>query len=255
MLTVLNPDQHHLLRPLYSNFGLRLHGLVEAAFSGEFGRAWVDDPANPSVGLVHIDFWLVGGDPIAPLADDALRIVPQGAIVTDGSQAWPAMVRSQLAGRIVERTRTGFATPPPDAWDRERLQAMATRLPDGFSIRKIDRSNLASFLVVAEDFASNWRDLDAYLERGIGFGVFDATHCVAGCSSFTLAGGKLEIEIDTDPAYRRLGLARAVAAHMILHCLDNGIEPCWDAHNPESAALAQQLGFTNPYPYTVFVVA
>jgi hypothetical protein len=45
-----------------------------------------------------------------------------------------------------------------------------------------------------------------------------------------------------------------VAAALILHCLDAGIEPCWDAHNPESAALALQLGFTDPMPYEVFVV-
>jgi GNAT superfamily N-acetyltransferase len=182
-------------------------------------------------------------------------MVPRGAIVTDDSQAWPALVRSALADRIVERERTGFATPAPAAWDRGRLQALAADIPPDFRIERIDRSNIASFLVVAEDFASNWRSLDAYLERGLGFGVFDATHCVAGCSSFTLANNKLEIEIDTDPEYRRLGLARAVAARLILHCLEHGIEPCWDAHNPESAALALQLGFVNPEPYTVFVVS
>jgi predicted GNAT family acetyltransferase len=78
---------------------------------------------------------------------------------------------------------------------------------------------------------------------------------VAGCSSYTLANNKLEIEIDTHPDHRRKGLARAVAAALILYCLDAGIEPCWDAHNPESAALAEQLGFTDPTPYEVFVVA
>lgn len=255
MLTEFPPGPREILRPLYANFGLRLHGLIEAVFSGDFGRAWVDDLAHPSIALAHIDFWLVGGNPIASLADDALRFVPKGTIVTDGSQAWPALVRNTLADRIVERSRTGFATPPPDAWDRERLRAMAAALPKGFEIRRIDRSNIASFLVVAEDFASNWRSVDAFLEHGLGFGVFDATHCVSGCSSYTYANGRLEIEIDTDPAYRRFGLARAVAAHLILHCLDHGIEPCWDAHNPESAALARQLGFTDPYPYTVFVVS
>ena len=62
------------------------------------------------------------------------------------------------------------------------------------------------------------------------------------------------MEIDTHPDFRRRGLARSVAATMILHCLDEGIEPCWDAHNPESAALALQLGFVDPQAYTVFVV-
>lgn len=254
MLHELRPEQHENLRPLFADFGLRLHGLVEAMFSGEFGRAWADDPGAPTVALAEIDFWLVAGNPLPPAADDALHFVPKGTIVTDGSQAWDALVRTTLVDCVSERTRTGFATPQPNVWNRKRLREQSSALAAGFEIRAIDADNIDSFLVVAKDFASNWRSVDAFLAHGFGFGVFEGERCVAGCSSYTLAGGKLEIEIDTDPEYRRRGLARAVAATLIEHCLDRGLEPCWDAHNPESAALALQLGFVDPYPYTVFVV-
>jgi hypothetical protein len=38
----------------------------------------------------------------------------------------------------------------------------------------------------------------------------------------------------------------------VLDCLDRGVTPCWDAFNPESAALAATLGYVDPKPYTAF---
>jgi GNAT superfamily N-acetyltransferase len=256
MIGPLHPmerTRHEYLRPLFADFDTRVHGLVEAVFSGDFGDAWADDPANPTVALAHIDFWLVAGDAASPAAPAALRSVPRGTIVTDGSPAWDALARATLAGRVHERTRTAFAA-PPEASHRESLVEQAASLPDGLEIRRIVAANLDSFLAVAREFAENWRTAEDFLERGVGFGVFSGERCVAGCSSFTLANGKLEIEIDTEPDYRRRGLARAVAATLILHCLDRGIEPCWDAHNPPSAQLALQLGFDGAQPYAVFPV-
>ena len=248
----LAPAQHAQLRTMFTDFGARLHGCVEAVFSGEFGRAWADDPDAPTVALAQIDFWFIAGDASAPAAADALRRVPQrGTIVTSGG-TWDERARSTLAGNIHERTRTGMAT--PTVWNRDRLHAMASALRDGFEIRRVTERNVRAFASFEKDLVANFGTIERYLESGIGFGIWHNGWCVAGCSSFTLGGGKLEMEIDTHPDFRRRGLARSVAATMILHCLDKGIEPCWDAHNPESAALALQLGFVDPQPYTVFVV-
>ena len=250
----LSPEHHPGLRPLFSDFGLRLHGLIEAVCSPDFGRAWVDDPVSPSVAVSQIDFWIVGGDPGAAAAAEALRMAPTSGTIITAGEAWDDLVRETLGAGVRERTRTGFATPHPQAWDRARLREMAASLPEGFAIRRVTAESLGTFLDVAKDFTSNWRSPEACLAHGVGFGVFEGDRCVAGCGSFTLAGKRLEVEIDTEPGYRRRGLARAVAAALILHCLEAGIEPCWDAHNPESAALALQLGFVEPCPYTVFVV-
>ncbi|MBI2360996.1 MAG: GNAT family N-acetyltransferase [Deltaproteobacteria bacterium] len=47
-------------------------------------------------------------------------------------------------------------------------------------------------------------------------------------------------------------LLRAVAAALILYCLEHGIEPCWDAANEPSAALARQLGFHSTGKYEAY---
>ena len=174
--------------------------------------------------------------------------------VVSGRRHWDDLMRDRLRSRVATRTRTGFSTPAPSEWNREHLQRLAASAPDGYTIRRVTADDIPAYMEVAKEFVNNFRSVDAYMERGLGFGVWQGDRCVAGCSSFTLANNKLEVEIDTDPDHRRKGLARAVAATMILHCIDAGIEPCWDAHNPESAALAEQLGFTDPTPYEVFVV-
>jgi RimJ/RimL family protein N-acetyltransferase len=86
----------------------------------------------------------------------------------------------------------------------------------------------------------------------VGFGIEHEGRFVAGCSSFAISPHSLEFEIQTHPDYRQRGLATAAASAMIEYCLDHGLEPCWDAHNEISAALARKLGFVEPRPYTAY---
>ena len=73
-------------------------------------------------------------------------------------------------------------------------------------------------------------------------------------SSYTAYQEGIEIEIDTREEYRRMGLAYACGARLILECLARGIYPSWDAHNLESAALAEKLGYHYDRPYTAFLI-
>jgi RimJ/RimL family protein N-acetyltransferase len=75
---------------------------------------------------------------------------------------------------------------------------------------------------------------------------------VSGACSAAVGGGKFEIEIQTRREFRRRGLARAVAAALILYGLEHGIEACWDAANEPSAALARQLGFRSTGKYEAY---
>ncbi|MEG0367206.1 MAG: GNAT family N-acetyltransferase [Coprobacillus sp.] len=64
--------------------------------------------------------------------------------------------------------------------------------------------------------------------------------------------GGIEIEIDTRADKRRLGLAKICASKMILECLDRGLYPSWDAHNPISLNLALSLGYVFDKKYVVY---
>lgn len=53
---------------------------------------------------------------------------------------------------------------------------------------------------------------------------------VAECVSIFSGNGFAEIDIVTHKAYQGKGLAQAVAARFIEHCIQNDIIPCWDCY-------------------------
>ena len=46
-----------------------------------------------------------------------------------------------------------------------------------------------------------------------------------------------------------MGLATALSASLIVESLSRGLEPHWDAANPESCKLALKLGYTSAGSY------
>lgn len=91
------------------------------------------------------------------------------------------------------------------------------------------------------------------MARSVGFGVEQEGQFIAGCAGAP-ANGLLDFEIQTALAYRRRGLATAVAAAMILYCLDHDLQPCWDAANEMSARLAEKVGFVGLTPYMAYQI-
>ena len=87
---------------------------------------------------------------------------------------------------------------------------------------------------------------------GAGYAALQGNALVCGASSYADWPGGVEIEIDTHPAHRRRGLARACAAALMLDCLSRGLYPSWDAANPVSAHLAQTLGYIAAGAYPVY---
>lgn len=250
MLIELFGDARGVLQPLFRG-NRKLHGALTAALSGDFGRAWADSATAPRVAVVEIEFYFVAGDAEAPAAEEVVRAIPRDTTVVAAGEPWDALVRSIKADAIVERTRIAYDA---GTWDRARLGKQAGALPPGHTLTRIGAENVDRFAALTHDLVANYRSTRDFAAHGVGFGVEREGRFVAGCTSFTLAAGKLEFEIQTHPDFRRRGLATAAAAAMILHCIDNGLEPCWDAHNEGSALLAEKLGFVNRLPYTVFAL-
>ena len=55
--------------------------------------------------------------------------------------------------------------------------------------------------------------------------------------------------------YRRQGVATALAAHLLCWCLQNHVDPHWDAANPESCRLARKLGYVPAGDYQAYYLA
>jgi GNAT superfamily N-acetyltransferase len=250
MLIELPPDARGPLRPLFEGFP-GLHGCVDAVLEGTMGTARADDAHYPKVALAELDFAFLAGDPDALAADEAVRSLQPPAWPALSSASWEPLLRRVWGDAVATRTRVAFQ---PGAWEADRLRAFMEALPSGFSLKRITIEDAVRFEALADSLVYNFPSLDAYASRGVGFGIEHAGRFVSGCSSFAISSRSLEFDIQTHPDFRRRGLATAAAAAMIEHCLDAGLEPCWDAHNEMSAALATKLGFIEPRPYTCYEI-
>lgn len=223
--------------------------MVRACLQGHMGRVHTlgEDSALALIG----DFCFLAGKPSPELLEltDAPILVP-------GNSGWERLIRERLGERAVPFTRYAVRC-PPEGFDRGRLIGLAKALPHGFGIYPIGREFY--FILMEEEWArdlcGNFVDDEDFLKRGLGFVITQGGNLpVAGASSYAVCDGAIEIEIDTRPDFRRLGLATACGARLILECLHRGIDPGWDAHNEQSLSLAEKLGYRLDHPYTAYWV-
>ena len=105
-----------------------------------------------------------------------------------------------------------------------------------------------------EDCVSVFGSKEKYLELGRGYAVMKEGKIVSAASSYSRYRGGIDVEIDTVRQERRKGLGTAVAAKLILSCLDEGLYPAWDAANMLSVRLAEKLGYEFSREYVCFEV-
>jgi len=74
---------------------------------------------------------------------------------------------------------------------------------------------------------------------------------LSAASPAEICDNLVEVQINSHPHFRRQGLATAVAAKFIKHCLTNKFKPDWDAKDEISSNLAQKLGFRSLGKYEV----
>ena len=139
------------------------------------------------------------------------------------------------------------------AYDPDYPQASAD---SNFMIRPINEDDYHAVRqhTWSKDFTSNYPDYSAFKQLGFGFLIIEKQTgmLAAGASSFSSSLNNIEIEIATNPDYRKRGLATAVSAKMVLECIKRGKYPSWDAANLISVAIAQKLGYRFREEYTCY---
>jgi len=246
MQTLVNRDA---VRPLFNEFP-GLHGAIDAILEGAAGDVFADSASSPGVARMVVgDFHLIAGDLGFPTAVEALRDVPKGDHIAV-PDSWHDLLRAILPSA---EPRERFAMRAPEFWPTDVLQRMSETLPAGYSTRRVDEYSVKEFRDLNPTFVANFASIEDYLERGVGFAVSDErSEIVAGCSTYAISSRCLEFEIETRKDHQRRGLALAAGARMVMHCLEQGLEPCWDAAHEGSAVLAERLGFVPERRYMAY---
>jgi GNAT superfamily N-acetyltransferase len=88
--------------------------------------------------------------------------------------------------------------------------------------------------------------------RGTGLYVQKGERVAGAAFASLVCSRGIEISIFIEARYRRQGLATALAARLLLWCLERSLEPHWDAANPESCKLALKLGYRPAGSYLAY---
>lgn len=231
--------------------------LIWSCLQGYMGQAWADNREYPeSVQVIVGDFCFFAGKP----NENLVKHIPanfqsKDILMVPDNDAWEKMILS-----VYGRKARGFARyaikKEKNIFDREYLTSMINELPTQYELKKIDGQIYKKLLMAewSKDFCSQFHSYEHYKKMGIGFVILFHDDPVSGASSYVIYDGGIEIEVDTKNGYRRRGLAQVCAARLILECLDRGLYPSWDAHNLQSVALAEKLGYHVDKPYVTYAV-
>lgn len=250
MLTIGN-ERHVSVKRLFTHYPY-VHGCVAAVIDGGMGNVFTDVPHDPNVALAELDFQFLAGDPTHAAARPLLKLLRPGRSIIAPTAGWRDLLYSVFPGRMATTTREAFTA---DAFDVKKLQVMVNSVPATIAVRPVRLDEVQRFVSELDhSLAYNFNSYMDFITNGVGIGALHDGHFVAGASSYAVGGGLLEIQVCTRPDYRRRGLARAVAASLMLHCLERGLQPCWDAAGDQSAELARQLGYRSLGKYSAYTL-
>lgn len=233
--------------PLFADWEDLDTGVI-ACLDNVMGKILADDPEQPRSAMAVIaDFAYCAGEPNLEL----LRGKPERwMLVVPQNEAWAALIEDNFPA--FKRIR--YAIKKDTVFDREKLEAMVDALPVGYTLRRID-GELYDVCLQDEEFrdsVSAFESKEKYLALGRGFAVMKDGKIVSAASSYSRYRKGIDIEIDTLKAERHKGLGSAVAAKLILACLNEGLYPAWDAANKMSVRLAEKLGYQFSREYACY---
>ena len=226
--------------------------LIYSCLQKVMGRVYVTDQDTPVSAMAFVGcFAFTAGEPDREL----LLGKPDGfVIMVPKDDSWSELIEDCFPDA---RKVTRYAIRKDTVFDRAALAEMASRLPGGYELKKIDSSvyDLCMEDPVTADFVSAFGSKEKYLELGRGMVILKDGKIVSGASSYTRYKEGIEIEVDTVPHERRKGLATAVCAALILSCLEEDLYPSWDAHDMNSVQLSRRFGYEFDHEYTAYEVA
>jgi len=220
----------------------QLRAVVDSALDGHLGKAKVDDRGAPTVASLELGcYTILGGDPFLPTTRTWVETLdaPRELLFPD-SDDWRALLREVHGPALTERPMQAFSA---EDLSSQHLTGMAAP-PPGVELRRIDAGIAARLDEELEPHALQVFESPAdFAKRGIGFAAVQEGNPICVATSYSFCQGAIELAIATHPTHRGRGLAKSVAATLILYCLEREITPHWNASNPVSQRLAQSLGY------------
>jgi RimJ/RimL family protein N-acetyltransferase len=214
------------------------------------GRAWVDDPGNPSQCMVRINGLLVF------LSKNVTQVFLEKGLDT--------IKQFSHVGLVWRADTSNLQIPKPDKilqrieftqYDSESqfiANLIQGGLPDGFEIRDIDKE-LIEQIEARADIENYCGSLENFLAHGFGVCLMNNGEIISEAYAPFVTNKNVELGVATKETQRGRGYAVITCAHFIKTCRNRGLEPYWscDADNLASISLARKLGFKHEREYEI----
>ena len=210
------------------------------------GKVWTDSIETPTVARLQLAIInAVAGDSTSPDAEQIIRMIEPNQVVFGPDDDWTRTIKELWGERLGIQQRALLS---PLSLDLDHLRHLRDQLPEEYTLERMDLETIKQLdkrraLHIPTFFGSS----EDFYKLGIGYCVKHDGKVVSVASTFTPFTDMFELQVDTlDPDHRMKGLATAVSAALMIHALENGMVPYWDAANEASVHLALKLGYTNP---------
>ncbi len=247
MLRLQHPEQ---ARALFAGWE---ETMIFSCLEGRMGAVYADCEEHPlRAAAILGDFCFLAGQPSAQWL---LRLPhPYPPILVPQTEEWSAAIEQCFPGLVTPSVRYAIRKEQPQ-FDKNLLTRAMQALPPGYTVCPIEEVLYRICLREAwsRDLVSLYRNVEDYLQNGLGFAALYDGIPVSGASSYSRYSGGIEIEIDTRADHRRRGLAFACGAALISECMNRGRYPSWDAANLASASLAEKLGYRRGNEYRAYL--
>lgn len=228
---------------------------IDCVIEAQMGKAFVDDLDAPTVFKIQSGpFFYLAGDVQTQGALEMLRSIQTYTLFMPSGQGWLLAAKDLFGRRLQLQDRYSFSSSHLDA---AKIASMWQGSSWCNHLHRMDGDFAAQ--IWGQDHFIDLSDYDSpedFGERGLGYYASDEATDIVGAAFASLVcsrGG--EISIYVVEAQRRSGLATALAARLLHHCLDQHIDPHWDAANPASCKLALKLGYLPSSSYEAYYLA
>lgn len=229
--------------------------IIYSCLQGIMGDIFSNQQEDAAMAVLG-DFVFFAGAPCEGLVRSELaRNGREYRILIPQDPAWAELIEEVHGENARKFTRYAMKK-EPDVFDLEKLTEAVHSCPAGYTLRMIgeEEYSVCKETPWARDLVSRFADHSMYHRLGLGVAAFYQGELVAGASSYSRYRDGIEIEIDTREDHRRKGLAYCCGAKLILEALKRELYPSWDAHNKESVALAEKLGYHFDHEYTSYEI-
>lgn len=230
---------------------------IWSCMQGIMGRIYARNCKEPEAAMAVLgDFTFFDGIPDRELAEfQPEEAKEEFRILVPPNREWERLIETCYGAQAEKIVRYAIKK-EPHIFDREKLKKAVEGLPGEYELCSMDEAlyRQCGMQEWSRDFTAQFPDYESFEKLGLGMLVLKDREIVAGASSYSRYKDGIEIEVDTKPEYRRQGLAYACCAGLMLECLERGLYPGWDAHNRESLALAQKLGYHLEGTYTAYII-